>query len=125
MPIVKLEVTLSNEDILAAVFLKSTLIATNGDGFVPLPSVDEIAHNLEKVTGNDKCQSLDKEIDDPEIDDFDFEDMLVQLFDYCLDHVKEYAGMPMDFEYCGVVLEFNEFINLLSNAQHTELSRYF
>ena len=125
MSIVKLEVTLANEDILAAVFFKSTLIATNRDGFVPLPSVDEIAHNLEKAKGIDKCQSLDKEIDDPEIDDFDFEEMLVQLFEFCLEHVKEYAGMPMDFEYNGVVLEFSEYINLLSHSQHTQLSSHF
>lgn len=104
------------------VVVNGKIIATSFDEGATLGMIDNIASNLSDALGI-PLVSIDKTATEVDLNnDFNWEEMIQGASDYCTDHVNEFFGMPMNYEYEYILFDFNEMIRLISNAKHGELS---
>jgi len=120
--ITKLEITSDYlDEICSAVFINGHLIAMSKSG-CNKATVDSVTYGLQNALQEYSFTSVNLKSDEnPE--DFDVCEFLTALYDACNDSVRDYQAMTMDFEFSGVVFEFDKFILFLTNIQHKQLSK--
>ncbi|NQZ49650.1 MAG: hypothetical protein HRT95_05525 [Moritella sp.] len=104
-----------------AVFVNGRLIAVSSSECT-MATVDSVAYELQNALQGYAFTSIELKSDDNPAD-FDFNAFQTALYEVCHHSVCDYQAMPMDFEFNGVVFEFDEFILFLTNIQHKQLSK--
>jgi hypothetical protein len=124
MNIIKIEIESgdSNCHTINCIIVNNKIIATSFDEGATLGMIDNIASNLSDAVGVE-ILSIDKKATYADLaNDFNWEEMLAGIIDYCEDSILHDQAMPMDYEYCEAVFTLEEMILLIPEDKHTEFS---